>query len=538
MKKIIEQFKIAVSEVSPETAVVDIDMQLLPIISKKMGIKEKAIISYKILGKSLDARKKSKLVFNFKIEIELVDSIKIEDLFLNEQIQKKSKNHNLNSLKIKNDLPKNPVVIGTGPAGLMTAYLLALYDLNPIIVDIGKPVEDRKKDIDAFFSERKANPKSNFLFGEGGAGTFSDGKLFTRTKDPKIKFILETFVKAGAPEEINYLKRPHIGSDILPDMVKNIRLEIEKLGGKFLWNSEVESLIIEKETEIKEIVLANGEKISAPVCFVAVGHSSRNLIKKMVESGIDHKLKDFQIGCRIEHFQKFIDQKQYGISDLPKCLSAAEYNLVNKPKGNTAGATTFCMCPGGIIVPVVTEEGQLSTNGMSRYARDSGFANSALIVNQQAENFSNITEIYNFIEIIEKAVFKFGGENYSLPAQKIYPFIRKEKGDLNDRETSYNLGIVPTRLDEILPAKTFWALVEALKYFEKVMPGFMKTGVLVGVETRISSPVRFVRNMETFQSSVNNLYIIGEGAGYASGIISAALDGLRAAEKYLEAPNS
>ncbi len=538
MKKIIEQLKIAVSEFSPETAGIEMDSQLLPIISKKMGIKEKDIISYKILGKSLDARKKSKLVFNFKFEIELVDSIKTEDLFLNEQIQKKSKNHNLNSLKIKKDLPENPVVIGTGPAGLMTAYLLALYDLKPIIVDIGKPVEDRKKDIDLFFTERKANPKSNFLFGEGGAGTFSDGKLFTRTKDPKIKFILETFVKAGAPEEINYLKRPHIGSDILPDMVKNIRLEIEKLGGKFLWNSEVESLSIENETEIKEIVLANGEKISAPVCFVAVGHSSRNLIKKMVESGIEHKLKDFQIGCRIEHTQKFIDKKQYGINNLPQCIGAAEYNLVNKPKGNTAGATTFCMCPGGIIVPVVTEEGQLSTNGMSRYARDSGFANSALIVNQKAENFSNITEIFNFIEIIEKAVFKSGGENYSLPAQKAYPFIRKEKGDLSDRETSYNLGIVPARLDEILPAKTYWALVEALKYFEKVMPGFMKSGVLVGAETRISSPVRFVRNMETFQSSVNNLYIIGEGAGYASGIISAALDGLRAAEKYLENPNS
>jgi len=334
----------------------DIDSQLTPLISKKTGIEEKHILSYKILGKSLDARKKSNLIFNFKIEIEVDPSINISDLFLDDpaqQTSKKNKNHNLNSLNVKKNLPVNPVVIGTGPAGLMTAYLLALYDLKPIILDIGKPVDERKEDIKTFFADRKANPKSNFAFGEGGAGTFSDGKLFTRTKDPKIKFILETFVKAGAPEEILYLKRPHIGSDILPEMVKNIRQEIERLGGKFIWNSEVDSLIIENGSSLKNIILANGEKISAPACFAAVGHSARKLIKNMVESGIEHSLKDFQIGCRIEHTQEFINKKQYGITDLPKCLDAAEYNLVNKPKGNVSGATTFCMCPGGVIVPMV-----------------------------------------------------------------------------------------------------------------------------------------------------------------------------------------
>ena len=536
MHTFIKQFKISVNDFPKGMA--DIDSQLTPLISKKTGIEEKHILSYKILGKSLDARKKSNLIFNFKIEIEVDPSINISDLFLDDpaqQTSKKNKNHNLNSLNVKKNLPVNPVVIGTGPAGLMTAYLLALYDLKPIILDIGKPVDERKEDIKTFFADRKANPKSNFAFGEGGAGTFSDGKLFTRTKDPKIKFILETFVKAGAPEEILYLKRPHIGSDILPEMVKNIRQEIERLGGKFIWNSEVDSLIIENGSSLKNIILANGEKISAPACFAAVGHSARKLIKNMVESGIEHSLKDFQIGCRIEHTQEFINKKQYGITDLPKCLDAAEYNLVNKPKGNVSGATTFCMCPGGVIVPMVTEEGQLSTNGMSRYARKSGFANSAIIVNQKAPTFSDINEVFNFVENIEKKVFNFGGGNYSFPAQKAYPFIRKETGSLDNQETSCNLGIVPARLDEILPAKTFTAIAEALKYFEKVMPGFMKSGVLIGAETKISSPIRFIRNMDTFQSSVDNLYIIGEGAGYAGGIISAALDGLRAAEKYLSA---
>ncbi len=539
MHTFIKQFKISVNDFPKGMA--DIDSQLTPLISKKTGIEEKHILSYKILGKSLDARKKSNLIFNFKIEIEVDPSINISDLFLDDpaqQTSKKNKNHNLNSLNVKKNLPVNPVVIGTGPAGLMTAYLLALYDLKPIILDIGKPVDERKEDIKTFFADRKANPKSNFAFGEGGAGTFSDGKLFTRTKDPKIKFILETFVKAGAPEEILYLKRPHIGSDILPEMVKNIRQEIERLGGKFIWNSEVDSLIIENGSSLKNIILANGEKISAPACFAAVGHSARKLIKNMVESGIEHSLKDFQIGCRIEHTQEFINKKQYGITDLPKCLDAAEYNLVNKPKGNVSGATTFCMCPGGVIVPMVTEEGQLSTNGMSRYARKSGFANSAIIVNQKAPTFSDINEVFNFVENIEKKVFNFGGGNYSFPAQKAYPFIRKETGSLDNQETSCNLGIVPARLDEILPAKTFTAIAEALKYFEKVMPGFMKSGVLIGAETKISSPIRFIRNMDTFQSSVDNLYIIGEGAGYAGGIISAALDGLRAAEKYLSATSN
>ena len=529
-----KQFKISVNDFSKD--IVDIDSNLIPIISKKTGINVKDIVSYKIIGKSLDARKKKNLIFNFKLEVKVDPSIKIEGLFLDDPVpvnSKRNKNHNLNDLNLKNDLQVNPIVIGTGPAGLMTAYLLALYDLKPIIVDIGKPVEERKEDIKSFFTDRKANPKSNFLFGEGGAGTYSDGKLYTRTKDPKIKFILETFVNAGAPEEIKYLKRPHIGSDILPGMVKNIRLEIEKLGGKFIWNSEVKSLIIENDSTLKGVSLANGEKIEAQVCFVAVGHSSRKLIKKMTESGIEHNLKDFQIGCRIEHTQEFINQKQFGITKLPKCLGAAEYNMVNKPKRGIAGVTTFCMCPGGIIAPMVAEEGQLSTNGMSRYARKSGFANSALIVNQKAADFTCIDEMFDFITAIEKNIFSAGGGDYSFPAQKAYSFIRKEIGDLKECNSSCELGIIPARLDEILPSKTFNALTEALKYFEKVMPGFMKSGVLIGAETRISSPVRFIRNMDSYQSSVDNLYIIGEGAGYASGIISAALDGLRVAEKYL-----
>lgn len=524
---LIQNLKVFLREIPNGT--VNIDENLKPFIAKHCKLSEKDIGNYKILRKTLDARSKNKLHFIYNLE---ADTPKKEKDSAPEDILSPQTDR-LRNLSLKNDLPKNPVIAGTGPAGLLAAYLLADYGCDPVILERGKNVDERKNDINALFQKRELNEESNFLYGEGGAGTYSDGKLYTRIKDKRINYVLDLFASCGAPQEILYTKRPHIGSDNLPRMIKNIRRQIEQMGGRFLWGNKLESIIV-KDGKCKGALLGNGEKIDSPLIIAAPGLSARDFIQSLITSGVEHCLKDFQIGCRIEHTQDFINSAQYGLDALPPFLGAAEYSLTSRPaqKSGKLNATTFCMCPGGEIIPATDTKGQLSTNGMSCYARNGSFANAGLIVNQSSNSFASPVEAFSFLCKLEKLAYKSGGGSYSCPAQGAFAFVQGEK-DLPVSESSYRLGIIPERLDLILPRKTSEALKEALVHFEKLMPGFMFSGTLAGVETRVSSPVRFTRNPETLESSVKGLYIAGEGAGYSGGIISSAIDGLKIAEKIL-----
>jgi len=520
--------------IPPKT--ITIDQNLTPFIAQHLEIAESDIIDYKILSKSIDSRRGAPaLVYSLTATLHDNDAAKtcIEYKVSDADIQK--------NLEAKLEFPdapaglKNPLIIGSGPAGLMTALVLAQSGCEPIILERGHDVEKRAIDIDKFHQTRKFNPDSNYLLGEGGAGTFSDGKLYTRTNDPRARFVLKTFAGAGAPHEILYVKRPHIGSDKLPDMVRSIREQIEQAGGKFLFGTRVKELIIE-DNKCKGVITQDNERIEAPAVIAAHGLGGRSLTHKLIDQGVEFAMKGFQIGCRIEHPQSLIDENQYRIPTRPEWLGAAEYHLSNRKNDlwNISGASSFCMCPGGIIVPASLEPGHLSTNGMSKYARDGKFANSCLIVSQADDMFSNPHQAYKFLRGLEHKAFELGGGDYTAPAQDARAFV-KGKMALKNEETSYSFGLKSARIDKLLPEKTAEALVVALRKFDNSFHGFLKHGKIIGIETFISSPIRFLRDRETLGTSVDKLYVSGEGAGYAGGILSAAVDGIKIAEKLLEA---
>ena len=528
----IDNLEISISKIPGNP--VNVDNHLHPYLAAYCNISPDNIAEYTILNKSIDARRNiPALVYSvvFKLKPESsVTPLRASELSESELEQ---------TLNAQITLPvaptglKHPIIAGTGPAGLMAAYILALAGCEPVILDRGFDVDLRKQDIDKFEYSRKLNPESNYLIGEGGAGTFSDGKLYTRTRDQHIRFILKTFTDNGAPKEILYLKRPHIGSDILPAMIKNIRKKIEDLGGKFIFGQAVKDIIIH-DGNCTGVILADDSRLEAPAIILAHGLGGRELTGQLMQRGVDHQLKGFQLGCRIEHRQDFIDSNQYHLKKRPAFLGAAEYNLVSRPPANceTSGSSSFCMCPGGEIVFSSATERRLSTNGMSRFSRNGNFANSCLIVNQSPELFQSPTQAYRFLDELEQQAFELGGGDYTAPAQDAEAFVN-QAAKLSKLESSYCFGLKSARIDQLLPNNTFEAISTALKYFDRTFKGFMKEGKIVGIETCISSPVRFIRNPETLASSLSRLYIAGEGAGYAGGIVSAAADGIKIAEKIL-----
>lgn len=515
------------------------ERRLHPWIAKCCEIDEHDVLSYEIRHRSLDARRKPdiKYIYHLNVNVRANSPVR-EDAHIVVSTPEPDQEHPLYHLPLRVPVPEHPVIVGAGPAGLMTAYLLALYGCKPLILDRGPNVDQRRADIEHFLHTRQLNPESNYLFGEGGAGTYSDGKLYTRIKDHRIKFLLEVYVAARAPRRIVYDAHPHIGSDILPYMVKRLRRQIEAWGGMFRWNAAVADVLIKKD-RCQGVILRSGEIIESPFTLIACGHSARDLIQQLVQHGIRHQLKDFQLGCRIEHSQQLIDQGQYGWIPPRQLVGAAEYQFTSRPTvtSRAAKATTFCMCPGGEIIAATSDPEHLCTNGMSPFLRNGRYANAGLIVNQPAAQFSTADQAFEMLATLERQAFALGAGSdqafaYRCPAQNARAFVRGEAG-LASQTTSYRLGITAARLDQLLPSATVHALREALQSFEKLIPGFLRDGVLLGVETRVSSPVRFERNPETLSSSLPGLYLAGEGAGYAGGITSAALDGLRLAETIL-----
>ena len=513
-----------------------VDENLHGVIAEELHIPENFISTdYRIRAKSIDARRGNpELIYTIDVEIKDAFAQTAQDhgFVLSEEEFLKSTLSAYPEIADNSKFLRNPIVVGTGPAGLLAAWFLAKANTAPIVLDRGFDIDTRYSDCETFFAGRTLNSESNLLFGAGGAGTFSDGKLYTRVHDPRAEFVLQTLLEAGAPADTAYLKRPHLGSDLLRNIVKNMQKMIEAAGGIFHYGSAVTDVIVENNI-CKGVVLANGEKLYAPKVIFAHGLGGRDL-SLMLTRYLDWEFKGFQLGFRVEHLQEFVDFRQYRFSPRPVALPAAEYNMISKSPQKIAGegVTTFCMCPGGEIVPATGWAGQLCSNGMSLRARDGRFANSAVITTLNGSDFASPQAAYNFLSELEKRCFAAGGSDYTFPAQSIQGFMRHEKS-LKNKESSARLGLKAAALHEILPKKAVERFTLAFKHFDKLMRGFAD-GNCVGIESCVSSPIRLKRNMETLESSCRNLYVAGEGAGYAGGIISAAIDGLKIAEKLVE----
>ncbi len=490
---------------------------------------------YRIRAKSIDSRRGNpQLIYTIDVEIKDAFAQSAADFgaVLSEEEFLSSTLCSMSEIPDRSNVLRNPIVVGTGPAGLLAAWYLAKAGTNPLVLDRGFDIDTRYRDCEEFFAKRTLDSESNLLFGAGGAGTFSDGKLYTRVHDFRADTVLQVLLAAGAPPDTAYLKRPHLGSDLLRNIVKNLQKMIEEAGGTFRYGAAVSDCIVENNV-CKGVVLANGEKIYAPRVIFAHGLGGRNLTL-MLTKYLAWEMKGFQLGFRVEHLQEFVDFRQYRFSPRPAALPAAEYNMISKSpqKIPGEGVTTFCMCPGGEIVPATGWAGQLCSNGMSLRARDGRFANSAVITTLEGKEFASPQAAYDFLSELEKRCFAAGGRDYTFPAQSIKSFMRKEKG-LKNFETSARLGLKSASLHDLIPPKVFERFTLAFKHFDKLMHGFAD-GNCVGLESCVSSPVRLKRDPETLCSSCQNLYVAGEGAGYAGGIVSAAIDGIKTAEKVLE----
>lgn len=494
----------------------------------KNKIKEEDVNKWYIYKKSIDARKKEDIYYNYTIDVELKDRKKEKRY---EQVEK----YEFPKINVNRNSIYNPVIIGAGPAGLFAGLILVESGLKPIILERGKAVEERIKDIEEFIKNKKFNTSSNIQFGEGGAGTFSDGKLNTgNSSNIYSRKVLEEFVRFGAPKEILYTSKPHIGTDNLREIVKNIREYIISKGGQVLFNEQVTDFEI-KEGKIKAVQCS--KRIETDCVILAIGHSARDTFKRLYELGVEMNPKNFAIGVRIEHLQEDINKAQYGTQTKLK-LPSADYKLVYHAK-NGRTCYTFCMCPGGQVMASNSEEESIVTNGMSDFARDGVNANSALLVNVTVEDYYKDTPLDGmyFQEDLERKAFRLGGCNYNAPVQKVVDFLEdKTTTEFGKVKPTYMPGVTGANLNEILPEFVSETLKEGIIQLDKKLQGFAdKDAILTGVETRSSSPVQIIRDKESLNSiNVQGLYPCGEGAGYAGGIMTAAIDGIKCAIKVLE----
>ena len=427
-------------------------------------------------------------------------------------------------------MESRPVIIGTGPAGLFCAYILAKNGYKPLVFERGKKVEDRVKSIDLLNTTGKLDTETNIQFGEGGAGTFSDGKLTTRIDSIHCAEVLKTFTSFGAPEEIQYLAKAHIGTDILRKVIIKMREEIIRLGGTVLFENKLEDIII-KNGKINSIIV-NKEEIDCKVLILAIGHSARDTYYMLSNKQIFMEPKAFAVGVRIEHLQKYIDATQYGEYAGHPLLGAADYAL--KYNGTDRSCFSFCMCPGGYVVGAMSEEDTVVTNGMSNYARNGENSNSALVVNVTQNDYNGVLGGIEFQRQMERLAFDKSNP-YFAPVQNTIDFLNnKVSTSVKNPVPTYPIGYVEKDLNTILPPFVSKTLHEALPYFDTRMKDYTQNSVITGVETRTSAPVRITRGEDMQSINVKGLYPIGEGAGYAGGIMSAAVDGIKTAEKIIE----
>ncbi len=501
-------------------------------ICKKLRVNESDIIGCKIFRQSIDARKSNMIYFVYTVDVELkeeksvLNRIKDKDVTITPDMEYKYVKTGDEILNCR------PVVAGTGPAGLFAGLLLARMGYRPLLLERGADVDTRTDIVRSFWKTGRLDKECNVQFGEGGAGTFSDGKLTTLIKDKRCRKIIEEMVRAGAPEEITYSYKPHVGTDILKTVVKNIREKIVDLGGEVRFHSRVTDIIVERNN-LTGIVINDSEKLDVQAMILAIGHSARDTFAMLYDKGVIMTPKAFSIGVRIEHPQELIDRAQYKQFAGHKRLGPAEYKLAYHSPGGRS-AYTFCMCPGGMVVAAASEEGCVVTNGMSEYARSERNANSALLVGVTPEDFGSSHPLagVEFQRRWEKKAFELGGGNYGSPVQLVGDFLAdRPSTTLGEVKPSYTGPVVPAEMKNCLPDYVISTMKEAILDFDRKLEGFaLPEAVLTGVETRSSSPVRIQRDGNCC-SNIAGLYPAGEGAGYAGGIVSAAVDGMRVAEK-------
>ena len=510
------------------------DIDFKNAILKRLGIKAEQLVSYTVFRQGHDARKKAEIYLVYTLDVEIANQdAYLVHLEMDSGISITPDTTYKFVAQAPENLKDRPLVIGMGPCGLFVGLILAQMGFNPIILERGKEVRERTKDTFGLWRKSIFNPESNVQFGEGGAGTFSDGKLYTQIKDPNHygRKVLTEFVKAGAPTEILHVSKPHIGTFKLVSMVEQMRATIESLGGEIRFQSRVDTLNIE-QGQVVGVTLANGETLSSQHVVLAVGHSARDTFKMLYEKGVYIEAKPFSVGFRIEHPQSLIDKCRFGKNAGHPLLGAADYKLVHHCKNGRA-VYSFCMCPGGTVVAATSEVGHVVTNGMSQYSRNERNANSGIVVGITPEDYpGHPLAGIDFQRQLEARAYVLGGETYQAPGQLVGDFIaNKPSTALGSVQPSYTPGVKLGDLNTALPDYAIEAIREALPAFDKKIKGFaMADAVLTGVETRTSSPIRIKRN-EQFQSiNTKGLYPAGEGAGYAGGILSAGVDGIKVAE--------
>lgn len=504
-------------------------------ILSKIQTNNKELIDFKIFKKSIDARKKDAIFYVYTIDATVQHE--------NNMLKRHGKNGitltpNLSYHDVRpgtEHLVEKPVIVGMGPAGLFAGLMLAKNGYAPIVLERGDDVDTRAAKINAFWQTGALDPKSNMQFGEGGAGTFSDGKLTTLINDNRCRSILEAFIEAGAPEEILYLSKPHIGTDLLRATVKNIRKEIIANGGEVRFQAEVTDFLIENGN-LSALVINDQEEIPCRVALLGIGHSARNTYETLHLRGVGMTQKPFSIGVRIEHPQTIIDQAQYGVSAGHPGLGAGDYKLAYHGE-NGRSAYTFCMCPGGYVVAAASEAKGVVTNGMSKHQRNGENANAALLVGVQPADFGSDHPLagVEFQRKWERLAYVLGGENYNAPVQLVGDFLTDQPSTAwGTVKPTYQPGLTFAELKECLPDYVIETMKAAIRLFDTKIKGFaMADSIMTGVETRSSAPVRITRD-ENNVSSIKGLYPMGEGAGYAGGIMSSAVDGVKTAEKVMQ----
>jgi uncharacterized FAD-dependent dehydrogenase len=505
----------------------------------RLSLASADLIGFSVFKRGVDARRPREIDFIYTVDVEVRNEAAVLRRFSRDRRVGTAPDTSYKLVtRLERAPAQRPVVVGAGPCGYFAALVLAEMGFRPIVLERGKIVRERTKDTFCFWRKRELNPESNAQFGEGGAGTFSDGKLYSQVKDPRFlgRKVLTEFVEAGAPPEILYVSKPHVGTFRLVSMVEALRSKILALGGEFRFETKVDKILIGRnalgERRVEGLLLMTGEVIEAQQVVLAVGHSARDTFQMLHEQGVYIEAKPFSIGCRIEHPQSIIDRARLGPNAGNKLLGAADYKIVHHAS-NGRSVYSFCMCPGGTVVATASEPGRVVTNGMSQYSRAERNANAGIVVGISPEDYpGDPLAGIEFQRKWEALAFEAGGRDYSAPGQLVGDLIAgRASTSLGAVTPSYKPGVTPTDLALCLPDFAIVAMREALPAFGRQIHGFdMHDAVMTGVETRTSSPIS-IRRGEDFQSiNTKGLYPAGEGAGYAGGILSAGIDGIKVAE--------